>query len=330
MLPVIRPRRLRKEPWIRDLIAETHLSVADLIYPIFITAGSNIAQEVVSMPGIFVYSIDNMLIEVQKAIDLGIKAINIFPKIAASDKNSFASGAVQAENNLVCQAVAQIKERFTNKIGVICDVALDPYTSHGHDGVLNEQGLDVDNDKTLQLLAQQSLLLCQSGADFVSPSDMMDGRVAFIRDYLDKNGFSDVAIVAYAAKYASNLYGPFRDAVGSTTNLSGASKSSYQMDFRNHKEAMKEISLDIAQSADIILIKPAIYCLDIIFNASTQFCVPIFAYQVSGEYFMIKQYAHGLNINFAQVALESLLCIKRAGAKSIFSYAALEVAKFLR
>ena len=328
MSPIIRPRRLRKHAWIRDLVAETEISKKDLIYPLFIAEGSGLSEGISTMPGIFVHSIDTMLKEVEQAIKFGIKAVNIFPKIAGSLKTLGAEEALR-DDNLVCRAVRAIKNNFKNEIGVICDVALDPYTIHGHDGLLNEEQTDVDNDSTLQMLAKQSLTLSASGVDFISPSDMMDGRVEFIRLSLDANNFKDVGIISYAAKYASKLYGPFRDAIGSKTNLNKSSKATYQMDFRNHKEALKEIDLDIQQSADIILIKPAIYSLDIIFNASQHFDVPIFAYQVSGEYLMNQLYAKEVGMSFIDVVMESLTCIKRAGAKSIFSYAALEVAKNL-
>jgi porphobilinogen synthase len=328
MSPIIRPRRLRKHAWIRDLVAETSISAKDLIYPIFITEGSGTQQEIQTMPGVLVHSIDTMLKEVEQAIKFGIRAVNIFPRVDDALKTAMAEEAINPDN-LICRAARAIKENFQNEIGVICDVALDPYTNHGHDGLLNSAQTDVDNDSTVIALAKQSLVLAHSGVDFVSPSDMMDARVEAIRLELDANNFTDVGIISYAAKYASKLYGPFRDAVGSKTALKNGSKSSYQMDFRNHKEATKEIHLDIIESADIILIKPAIYSLDIIFSASSQFDIPIFAYQVSGEYFMIRSYAKELGLSFSEVMLESLICIKRAGAKSIFSYAALDVAKNL-
>jgi porphobilinogen synthase len=326
MSPIIRPRRLRKSSWIRELVAEHNLQTSDLIYPVFITAGANIAQPVATMPGVFTRSLDLMLKEIEIACNLGIKAINIFPKVETDLKDISASHAFN-QDNLICRAIRSIKAEFGNQIGVICDVALDPYTLDGHDGLTGVDG-DVDNDKTLIALSKQAIVLAKSGVDFISPSDMMDGRVASIRADLDKAGFSHVGIVSYAVKYASKLYGPFRQAIGSSAK-GIIDKAGYQIDVRNHKQAMRQINLDIEQSADIILIKPAIYSLDIIFNASQSCNVPVFAYQVSGEYSMLQHYASSMNTPFTDVALEALLCIKRAGAKGIFSYAAIEVAKIL-
>jgi porphobilinogen synthase len=328
MSPIIRLRRNRKHSWLRDLVAETEVSVKDLIYPMFIADGSGIKEPIPSLHSIFIYSIDQLLKEMDKLCRLGIRAVNLFPRVETSLKNDYASEAYNP-NNLICRAIREIKKVMKNEIGIICDVALDPYTNHGHDGLLNSNATDVDNDETLKILSKQALSLAESGVDFVSPSDMMDGRVRYIRNDLDRNNFKEVGIISYAAKYASKLYGPFRDAIGSSSSLGRSDKSTYQMDVRNHKEAMREISLDIDESADIILIKPAIHSLDIIFNASKRFDIPIFAYQVSGEYSMLKNYSKEFDISFDEIALESLVCIKRSGAKGIFSYAAVEVANLL-
>jgi porphobilinogen synthase len=329
MLPIIRPRRTRKYHWLQDLVAETTLNTGDLIYPIFITKGSDIKEPIASMPNIYLYSIDQLLKEIERALNLGIRAVNLFPRINMELKSLDAKEAYNPDN-LICSAVRAIKKTFSNEIGVFCDVALDPYTTHGHDGILDTKSNDVDNDITLEVLSKQALSLAHSGVDLISPSDMMDGRVLYIRSALDKQNFTNVGIMSYAAKYASKLYLPFRDAIGSKNSLLQGDKRTYQMDLRNHKEAMREISLDIHESADIILIKPAIYCLDIIFNAATNFNIPIFAYQVSGEYSMIANYSKELEIDFAPLMHEALSCIKRAGAKSIVSYGALMIASFLK
>jgi porphobilinogen synthase len=328
MSPFIRPRRSRQHSWIRDLIAENSLSQNDLVYPIFISEGQNIIAPIPNMESVYVYSIDKMLDQIKRAHDAEIKAITLFPKISGDAKTSTGDEALNPKG-LVCRAVQEIKKVFGNDIGVICDVALDPYTTHGHDGVLNSAQTDVDNDKTLEILARQALVLAQSGVDFVSPSDMMDGRIRYIRNELDKHDFTNIGIISYAAKYASKLFGPFRGAIGKTNTIN-MTKSTYQMDIRNHKEAITEIKLDIEEGADIILVKPAMYCLDVIFNANRTFNIPVFAYQVSGEYTMIKNYSKELNIDFNEIMLESLLCIKRAGAKSILSYAAVEIAEILK
>ncbi len=326
MLPIIRPRRLRKTKWIRDLVAETKLHISDLIYPIFIAQGANIKEPIEKMPGICLYSIDTLLEEVQKSIDLGIPAISLFPQIDQKLKTQDAKYAY-ASDNLVCKATSAIKHKFSDQIGVICDVALDPYTPHGHDGLLRTDGKDVDNDATLEILAKQALRLAESGADFIAPSDMMDGRVRYIRAILDENKLFEVGIISYAAKYASKLYGPFRHAIKSATN--SIDKSSYQMDVRNSQEAMREINLDIDESSDIILIKPAVSSLDIIAKAKENIKNPVFAYQVSGEYAMNYLYAKEYGTSFEDMIIESLTCIKRAGARGIFSYATPIMAKLL-
>jgi len=329
MLPIIRPRRIRKHKWIRDLVAQEQLLVQDLIYPLFITSGSNITSPINKMPGVFVYSIDKLLDEISKSINQGILAIALFPQIDNEFKTLDAHHSY-SDDNLVCKAVRAIKQKFSDQVGVICDVALDPYTLHGHDGVLNTEMSDVDNDATLEILGKQALSLSRNGADFVAPSDMMDGRIRYIRSALDQNSFANIGIISYAAKYASKLYGPFRQAIGSKKIGESINKESYQMDIRNSKEALQEIELDVEESADIILIKPAIHSLDIIANTSSSIKIPVFAYQVSGEYVMNYLYSSSCDISFESVIIESLTCIKRSGARAIFSYAAPLVANFLK
>lgn len=324
MFPQLRLRRNRRYQWLRDLVAETSLNINDLIYPLFIIEGENIRSEIKTLPGIFRLSIDQLLEEVKLASSLGIKAISLFPVISQEFKDLNASEAYNT-NNLICRAIKAIKD-LALPIGIICDVALDPYTPSGHDGIWVKN--DVDNDKTIVALCNQSLTLAKAGADIIAPSDMMDGRIHAIREYLDSEDYYNTGILSYSAKYASNLYGPFRDAVGSKTNLK-TDKKTYQMDFRNTKEALREIEMDIAEGADMILIKPAMLYSDIIQVASTHFEVPIFAYQVSGEYAMLKYAAANGCFNWQDMILESLVCIKRAGAKGIFTYAALEVGKIL-
>ncbi len=323
---MIRTRRNRKHAWLRDLVSESAFHINDLIYPIFISDQTGPDKVENALP---VLTIEQLIRQVSKAQELGIRAISLFPKISDHKKSPFAQESFNP-GNLVCQAVRILKEHFKNDIGVICDVALDPYTSHGHDGILNPDSSDVDNDETLKILAQQALSLAESGADFIAPSDMMDGRIGYLRAYLDKHNFQDIGIISYAAKYASKFYAPFRATISSNTNATYTDKSTYQMDVRNSIEAMRQIQIDINEAADIILIKPAIFCLDIIANAKQNFDIPIFAYQVSAEYVMLKDYAQKFGLDFASVLLESLFCIKRAGAKSVFSYGAIEIANFLK
>ncbi|MDF2964937.1 MAG: hemB [Rickettsiaceae bacterium] len=325
MFPHLRLRRNRRFNWLRDLVAETTLKVDDLIYPLFVIEGENIKQEITTLPGIYRYSIDKLLEEVKLANELGIKAVALFPVISHSLKDEKASEAYNLDN-LICRAIRAIKN-LDLAIGIICDVALDPYTLSGHDGIWYED--DVDNDKTIFALCNQALTLAKAGADIIAPSDMMDGRIQAIREYLDKDNFTNLGILSYSAKYASNLYGPFREAVGSKSLLK-SDKRTYQMDYRNIKEALREIETDIAEGADMVMIKPGMLYLDIIRAASTSFEVPIFAYQVSGEYAMIKYAAQHNCFNWHQMIIESLLCMKRAGATCILTYAALEAAKLLK
>jgi len=319
-----RLRRNRKTSWMRDLIAENSLHQQDLILPIFIIEGSNIAQKIPHLPEVNRFSIDLAIAQAKLAQELGIPAIMLFPVIEQKLKTPDGSEALN-EKNLICRAVQEIK-KCVPEIGVICDVALDPYTSHGHDGVLDKNGY-VLNDETVEILCKQAVVQAKAGCDIIAPSDMMDGRISAIRKALDAEGFVDVAIMSYAAKYASNFYGPFRHAVGSANNLKGADKKTYQMDFHNSNEAMREIQQDIAEGADILIIKPAMPYLDIIKEASQNTDLPLVAYQVSGEYAMMKFAAIQNAFDFIDTMYESLIACKRAGASAIITYAAIEMAK---
>lgn len=323
--PNTRFRRTRQSPWIRDILAETLLSPADLILPIFIQEGKNLKTPIASLPDIFRVSLDILVEQAREAYALGIRAIALFPVIEPALKSPMGDEAL-FEKNLVCRAIRAVKGAVP-EIGIIADVALDPYTTHGQDGIV-ENG-KVANDATVEKLCKQALVLAKAGADVVAPSDMMDGRVGAIRETLEKHGFSDVLILSYSAKYASNLYAPFRDAVGSAAQLGTADKKTYQMDYRNAGEAMREIALDISEGADMVMVKPALSYLDIIARATESFQVPVFAYQVSGEYAMVKAASANGWINGEAVMLEQLTAIKRAGATAIFTYAAIEVAKIL-
>lgn len=325
MYPLVRLRRNRKTPWLRDLLAETRLSVNDLVLPLFVVEGHNVRQEIATMPGICRLSIDQVILSAEQARDSGIKAIALFPCIEPELKSNNADEAYNLDN-LICRAVRSIRNAGIN-IGIICDVALDPYTIHGHDGILNDADY-VDNDKTVEALCNQALVLAKAGVDIVAPSDMMDGRIIGIRNELDTEGFINVNILAYAAKYASSFYGPFRDAVNSNKKIY-LSKETYQMDIRNVKEAMLEIEHDLAEGADMIVIKPGMMFLDVIREAANNFNTNIFAYQVSGEYAMLKFAAAAGVLNWQDSLIESLISFKRAGATGIFTYAALEVAQIL-
>ncbi len=322
--PALRMRRIRKKDWIRRLVAENSLSVNDLILPIFIREGKNKIEPIRSMPGINRYTVDKVNQIVEKACKVKIPLVALFPYTQNNKKNKNGTESLN-ENNLVCRALKVIKKNF-NEIGTMCDVALDPYTSHGHDGVL--KGNDVDNDKTLKILVRQSLLQAQMGCDIIAPSDMMDGRVGEIRKSLDKNNFKNTKILSYAVKYASNFYGPFRDAVGSKKKLKG-DKKSYQMDFKNSNEALREVALDIKEGADMVMVKPGMPYLDIIKIVKDNFKIPVFSYQVSGEYSLIKNGIKNKLINEDSV-LESLTSLKRAGSSAIVTYFALEIAKKLK
>ena len=320
--PSLRLRRTRKYSWSRRLVQENNLSCNDLIYPIFLIEGKNRKQPIKSMPGVYKYSIDKLGMIINNVIKYKIPMVALFPSTPNSKKNKFGNEALN-ENNLVCKATRFIKKRFKNSIGIMCDVALDPYTSHGHDGLLRNNY--VLNDETINILKKQSLLQAQMGCDVIAPSDMMDGRIGKIRKYLDKNNYHDVQILSYAVKYASNFYGPFRDAVGSKKSLK-SDKKNYQMDFSNSSESLREIALDIKEGADMVMVKPGLPYLDIIQKVKENFKIPVLAYQVSGEYSLLKNGIKKKLIKEDSI-IESLMCFKRAGASAIVSYFALEIAK---
>ena len=319
--PSLRLRRNRKEDWTRRLVEENNLSANDLILPIFITKGKNIKQPIKTMPGVYRYSLDKLPVIVDKAIKYKIPMIALFPHTESKLKNIHGSESIN-ENNLVCKGIKLIKKRYNNKIGIMCDVALDPYTSHGHDGLLKNN--EILNDETINILIDQSLLQAKMGCDVIAPSDMMDGRIGKIRKALDKNKFQNVQILSYAAKYASSFYGPFREAVGSKKQLK-SDKKTYQMDFRNSSEALREIALDVKEGADIVMIKPGMPYLDIIKSVKENFKIPVFAYQVSGEYSLIM---NGINKKLIDenAIIESLMSFKRAGANAIVTYFADKIA----
>ena len=313
--PSLRLRRSRKFNWSRRLVQENNLSVNDLILPIFLTEGKNKKIPIKSMPGVFRYSINNLGIIVDKAIKRKIPMIALFPYTNQKLKDSYGSESLN-EDNLVCQAIKYVKNKYKNKIGIMCDVALDPYTSHGHDGILKKN--EILNDETVDLLVEQALLQAKIGCDVIAPSDMMDGRIKKIRQKLDNENLQDVQILSYAVKYASNFYGPFRDAVGSKNALIG-DKKTYQMDFRNLNESLREVSLDIKEGADMVIVKPGMPYLDIIKSVKDKFKIPVIAYQVSGEYSLIKNGINKKIINEKSI-IESLYSFKRAGANAIITY----------
>jgi len=323
--PSLRLRRTRKYNWSRKLIQENNLSPNDLIYPIFLIEGKNRKQPIKSMPGVYRYSIDQLGMIINNIIKHKIPMVALFPSTPKNKKDKFGTEALN-ENNLVCRAIRFIKKRFKNNIGIMSDVALDPYTTHGHDGLLKNNY--VINDETLGVLVKQSLLQAQMGCDVIAPSDMMDGRIGKIRKLLDKNKYKDVQILSYAVKYASNFYGPFRDAVGSKKSLK-SDKKNYQMDFSNSNEALREVALDIKEGADMVMVKPGMPYLDIIQKVKENFKIPVLAYQVSGEYSLIKNGIKNKLINDDAI-IESLMCFKRAGASAIVSYFALEIAKKIK
>ena len=322
--PNLRLRRLRKFNWSRKLVQENNLSSSDLIYPLFVVEGKNKKKPIKSMPNVYQYSIDNLGSIVNTIIKNKIPMIALFPLTPSNKKDPFGNEALN-ENNLVCKAIRFIKKRFKNDVGIMCDVALDPYTSHGHDGVLKKNY--VLNDETVSILKKQALLQAQMGCDVIAPSDMMDGRIGKIRKYLDKNSYQDVQLLSYAVKYASNFYGPFRDAVGSKKTLK-SNKKNYQMDFANVNEAYREVTLDIKEGADMVMVKPGMPYLDVIKSIKENFKIPVLAYQVSGEYSLIKNGIYNNLVN-KEAILESLMCFKRAGASAIVTYFALEIAKNL-
>ena len=323
--PSLRLRRSRKNDWSRRLIEENNLTPNDFILPIFLVEGKNKRQEIKSMPGVYRYSLDKLAQIVDNALKKGLPMVALFPYTERKKKNLLGTESLN-EDNLVCKALQIIKKRYKNKIGVMCDVALDPYTSHGHDGLLNSGY--VLNDETIEVLINQSLLQAQMGCDVLAPSDMMDGRIGKIRKSLDKNGYQMTQILSYAVKYASNFYGPFRDAVGSKGFLKG-NKKNYQMDYKNSNEALREVALDIKEGADMVMVKPGLPYLDIIKLVKDNFNIPVMAYQVSGEYSLLS---NGINKGLVdnKIILESLIAFKRAGANAIVSYYADRLDKIIR
>ena len=317
--PSTRLRRNRKSEWSRRLINDTYLDKSDFILPIFVCEGKNKKQEIKSMPGIFRYSIDRLDEIISRSSKNEIPAVAIFPLIENSKKNNKGTEALN-KNNVVCNAIHQVK-KLNKNIGVMCDVALDPYTSHGHDGLIINN--EIDNDETNKVLIKQALIQAQAGCDIIAPSDMMDGRIGLIRNALEKNKFINVQILSYAVKYASNFYSPFRDAVGTSSTLK-SDKKTYQMDFKNSDEALLEVKLDLDEGADFVMVKPALAYLDIIYKIKQKFNVPVFAYNVSGEYSLIK---NGIKSSLAKedIILEVIYSFKRAGANAIVSYFANEV-----
>tara|TARA_B100001250_G_C19775834_1_gene779476 strand:- start:910 stop:1905 length:996 start_codon:yes stop_codon:yes gene_type:complete len=313
--PNLRLRRNRKNDWSRRLVQENNLSVNDLILPIFLIDGKNKKIPIKTMPGVYRYTINKLGNILDKAIDKKIPMVALFPYTKKNIKDHYGTEALN-ENNLVCQAIRYIKKKYKNNIGIMCDVALDPYTSHGHDGILKKN--IIINDETIKILTKQALLQAQMGCDVIAPSDMMDGRVKKIRNVLDKNNHHDVQILSYAAKYASSFYGPFRDAIGSNQSLKG-NKKTYQMDFRNKNEALREIALDIKEGADMVMVKPGMPYLDIIRSVKDNFKIPVIAYQVSGEYSLLRN-AINKKIVDENSILESLMAFKRAGSNAIVTY----------
>lgn len=323
--PATRMRRLRRHAWSRQLIQETTLSTNDLIWPLFVFDGVG-RQPVASLPGVDRLGTDQVLAEAVRACDLGIPAIAIFPATPQELKTDDAAEAVNP-NNLVCRTVKAVKEEVGDKIGVICDVALDPYSSHGQDGLVRDG--QVLNDETIEVLCQQSIVQAEAGCDIVAPSDMMDGRVGAIRAALDNVGHHDIQIMSYATKYASAFYGPFRDAVGSAKNLGGAGKSTYQQDPAQGDESLHEVALDLSEGADSVMVKPGMPYLDIVHRVKETFHVPTFVYQVSGEYAMLAAAAQAGMLDKRATVLESLIAMKRAGADGILTYYAAEAAQWL-
>jgi len=323
--PSTRLRRNRKTEWSRRLISENRLSANDLIWPIFLTDGKNQKNRIFTMPEVYRYSVDQIEKIVEKALKLKLPLLALFPHTQKMNKDKMGSEALN-ENNLICKALRIIKKKFKSDIGIMCDVALDPYTSHGHDGLI-KKGY-VQNDETVEILVKQALLLAEMGCDVIAPSDMMDGRIGKIRKVLDKKNFQLVQILSYAVKYASNFYGPFRDAIGSKKSLK-SDKKNYQMNFFNQKEALREVALDIKEGADFVIVKPGMPYLDIIKLVSDTFKIPVFAYQVSGEYSLIKNGIKKKIISENAIE-ESLMSFKRAGASAIVTYFADYIAQRLR
>ncbi|MBY0572320.1 MAG: porphobilinogen synthase [Undibacterium sp.] len=324
--PALRPRRMRKDAFSRTMMREHHVTVADLIYPVFIIEGQGLTEPVASMPGVSRMSLDALLEVAKECVDLGIPAMALFPSIKADLKTPDGIEACNPEG-LIARAIRALKQAYP-ELGIIADVALDPYTSHGQDGPINDDGY-VLNDETTALLVQQALCHAEAGADIVAPSDMMDGRIGAIRAALEANGYIHMRIMAYSAKYASAFYGPFRDAVGSSSTLGKSNKMNYQMDPANSDEALREVALDLAEGADMVMVKPGMPYLDIVRRVKDEFKVPTFAYQVSGEYAMLKAAAQNGWLDHDKTMMETLLAFKRAGADGILTYFALDVARLL-
>jgi porphobilinogen synthase len=324
--PRLRMRRNRRADWTRRLVAEVRLSVDDLIWPVFVHDGKEDAVAIPSLPGVSRLSIERLVADAGKAAALGIPLIAIFPFVE-SDRKSNEGKEAENPDNLVCRAVHAVKKAHP-ELGVMCDVALDPYTTHGHDGILRDG--QIVNDETVEALCRQALVQAEAGCDVIAPSDMMDGRVGAIRSALDIEGFEDVSILSYAAKYASALYGPFRDAVGSAHALGLGDKKTYQMDPANSDEALREVALDIAEGADMVMVKPGLFYLDIVRRVKDEFGMPTYAYQVSGEYSMLKAASERGWLDWDRGIFESLLAFKRAGADGILTYAAMEIAERLK
>ena len=323
--PNLRMRRSRKQEWSRRLVRENTLSGSDFVLPIFLTDGKNKRQKIKSMEGVYRYSVDNLSGIIDRAIKNKIPMLALFPNTNKKLKDINGSEALN-EDNLVSRAIIKIKKRYKNKIGIMCDVALDPYTSHGHDGLIKKK--EILNDKTIQILIKQSLLQAQMGCDVIAPSDMMDGRIGEIRKALDKNGYEKIQILSYAVKYSSSFYGPFRDAVGSKKVLKG-DKKTYQMDFSNIDEALREVALDIKEGADMVMVKPGLPYIDVIKEVKNKFKIPVLAYQVSGEYSLITN-AIKNKILSNDAIYETLLSFKRAGANAIITYYADNIDKIIK
>jgi porphobilinogen synthase len=323
--PRIRMRRTRQEDWSRRLVSENALTANDLIWPVFVKEGGSAKEAVPSMPGVDRLTIPALLKAAEKAAKLGIPALALFPVVPREKKTAGAEEAFRADN--LCNRAVKALKKAVPEIGIICDVALDPYTDHGHDGLMKNNV--IINDETIEVLIRQTLAQAEAGVDIAAPSDMMDGRIGRIRDALDAAGFERVKVMSYAAKYASGFYGPFRDAVGSKSSLGKGDKRTYQMDSANGDEALRECALDVAEGADMLMVKPGLPYLDIIWRVKEAFKMPTFAYQVSGEYAMIKAAAQNGWLDNDRVVMESLLCFKRAGADGILTYSAVEVAEKL-
>ena len=325
--PRHRPRRMRRDDWSRRLMQENSVSASDLIYPVFLLEGQGKSEAVASMPGVNRVSLDLLFPVAQECVDLGIPVLALFPVIDAALKTPDGKEAFNP-NGLVPTAVRELKKRFPN-LGIMTDVALDPYTSHGQDGVLDEQGR-ILNDETTAILVQQAVAQAQAGVDIVAPSDMMDGRIGKIREALEQKKLIHTRIMAYSAKYASAFYGPFRDAVGSAKNLGKADKKTYQMDCANSNEALREVALDISEGADMVMVKPGMPYLDIVRRVREEFDYPTYAYQVSGEYAMLKAAAQNGWLDHDAIMMESLLAFKRAGADGILTYFAIDAARLIK